>query len=228
MIVIENLSRIYRKGSNEVAALQDLNFRVQQGSFVSVIGRSGSGKSTLLNLIGGLDRSDEGSLFFKEKDVMQMSRRELALHRRFSVGMIFQSFNLIHSRTARENIELALAFGGKSRRERKKQAMQLLEAVGLEDRADHQPTELSGGESQRVAIARAMANKPSVLLADEPTGNLDSATSGEIIELLQNLNKQEGVTILMVTHEEDTAHAVSDHLLRLSDGKMLEERRISQ
>ncbi|NOY37387.1 MAG: ABC transporter ATP-binding protein, partial [Chlorobi bacterium] len=173
MIQIRNLVKKYIRGKNIVAALQDVSCNIRKGEIFSVIGKSGSGKSTLLNLIGGLDRPTSGHIFFNGKDLMEMNRQELAEHRKKNVGMIFQSINLIYSRTALENIMLALAFGGVSRHRRKVRAGELLEMVGLSGRMDHKPDELSGGEAQRVAIARALANNPSAILADEPTGNLD-------------------------------------------------------
>jgi len=222
MLKISNLTKTYIKGRIEIPALKDVSFEVNEGEYISIIGKSGSGKSTLLNLIGGLDSASSGHIFFKDKDLSSMKRSELALHRRFNVGMIFQSFNLIPSKTATENIMLALAFGGVPRNKRKPKAQELLEQVGLKSRMTHKPSELSGGETQRVAIARALANNPSVLLADEPTGNLDSATSGEIMDLITKLNKDKGLTVLLVTHDMETAEAVSDRNIRLVDGKVAE------
>ncbi len=216
------LSRIYHKGKIEIPALQEADLEVEEGSFVSIVGKSGSGKSTLLNLIGGLDKASSGSIYFDGTGLHKMSRSEMARHRRFSVGMIFQSFNLIQSRNALENVILALTFGEVPRGRRKPVAMELLEMVGLGDRATHVPDELSGGEAQRVALARALANNPRVLLADEPTGNLDSETSAEIIGLLTDLNKNKGITIIMVTHDLDTAQQVSDLIIRLKDGQIIE------
>jgi putative ABC transport system ATP-binding protein len=209
-------------GKTEISAIQDITFSVEKGEFVSLLGRSGSGKSTLLNLVGGLDTATSGNILFDGEDLGLMKRNELARHRRNSVGMIFQSFNLIHYASALDNVILALIFGrvpGKARRGR---AIELLETVGLGDRINHRPSELSGGEAQRVAIARALANQPPVLLADEPTGNLDSLTSAEIMELLKSLNREKGITILMVTHDQETASAVSDKLIRLKDGRIVD------
>lgn len=220
MIEVKTLSKDYYRQHVVIPALKDVTCSIAEGEYFTIVGRSGSGKSTLLNLIGGLDRPTSGHILFSGRDLMDMNRMELAMHRRFSVGMIFQSFNLVHSRTALENVVLALAFGGVQRRKRKARATELLEMVGLGERVHHKPDELSGGEAQRVAIARAMANSPRVLLADEPTGNLDSLTSAEIVGLLQSLNKNKGVTIIMVTHDEDTAKRVSDRIIRLKDGKV--------
>jgi putative ABC transport system ATP-binding protein len=221
-IQVKNLSRHYKMGKTEISAIHDISFSVERGEFVSILGRSGSGKSTLLNLLGGLDTATNGSIIFEGADLKQMKRNELARHRRNSVGMIFQSFNLIHYATALDNVILALIFGRVPRKIRRDRAIQLLESVGLQDRIDHRPSELSGGEAQRVAIARALANRPPVLLADEPTGNLDSLTSSEIIDLLKSLNREKGITVLLVTHDQETASAVSDKMIRLKDGQIVE------
>lgn len=217
-----NLGRSYKKGTINIPALHDVSFEMHEGEFFSIVGKSGSGKSTLLNLIGGLDRATSGSIIFDGKGLHKMSRTEMSNHRRFSVGMIFQSFNLIQSRNAVENVELALTFGGVQRRKRREIAETLLKNVGLGERLTHRPDELSGGETQRVAVARALANHPKVLLADEPTGNLDSETSNDIISLLQDLNKNHGLSIIMVTHDLETAEKVSDRIIRLKDGKIIE------
>ena len=221
ILQVSQLSKIYHKGPIPIHALTDITFNVNRGEFVSVFGRSGSGKSTLLNLIGGLDTATSGQIVFKGKDVTRMKRSELAQHRRFSIGMVFQSFNLIPHRSALENVLLALTFGGVTRFQRKEKAIQLLSQVGLEHRLHHKPSELSGGEAQRVAIARALANNPAMLLPDEPTGNLDSSTAKDIMNLLQKLNRSQGVTIVMVTHEQDIASAVSHKVIHLFDGKIL-------
>lgn len=223
IIQIKNLSKIYQKGPVEIPALLDFNTTIQQGDFVSIVGKSGSGKSTLLNIIGGLDKPDKGSIIFKGKDIALLKRSELALYRRHDIGMIFQSFNLINHLTAVGNISLALTFGGLPKKQRKNAAQNLLKSVGMEHRFLHTPKELSGGEMQRVAIARAIANNPKVLLADEPTGNLDSSTSNDIIQLLQNLNKEKGVTIIMVTHDLEIAESISTKVIKLVDGKVTEK-----
>jgi putative ABC transport system ATP-binding protein len=221
-IQVKNLSRHYQMGSTKISAIHDVSFSVEKGEFVSILGRSGSGKSTLLNLLGGLDSATSGSITFNGADLGQMRRNELARHRRNSVGMIFQSFNLINYATALDNVALALIFGRFPNKLRKSRAIQLLESVGLADRINHRPSELSGGEAQRVAIARALANQPPVLLADEPTGNLDSATSSEIIELLKTLNREKGITVMMVTHDQETATMVSNMVIHLKDGQIVE------
>ena len=221
ILYINKLSKIYQKGAVEIPAVRDVSFEVPRGSYLSIVGKSGSGKSTLLNLVGGLDSPTSGTIHFNGKDLGKMSRYQLALHRRLGVGMIFQSFNLLPRRTALENIILPLTFAGVPRRRRKPRAKKLLEQVGLGERIDHFSTELSGGEAQRVAIARALANEPEMILADEPTGNLDSSTAGEIIDLLVSLNKDKGLTILMVTHDKETADAVSDSIITLKDGSII-------
>lgn len=222
MLRINHLSKVYHKAKIVIPALEDVSFDVVKGSFIGIIGKSGSGKSTLLNLIGGLDKPSGGGIYFMDRDLAMMNRYELALHRRFSVGMIFQSFNLIPSRTALENVILPLTFAGISKKRRKHIARELLEQVGLADRIDHVPNELSGGETQRVAIARALANQPSMLLADEPTGNLDSHTAREIIGLLRDLNKNKSITVLLVTHDQETAEEISDNIIRLKDGHIVD------
>lgn len=220
MLKVSNVAKTYHKGTLEIPALRDVSLDVREGEFVAIVGRSGSGKSTLLNLIGGLDKATSGRIVFRDKDLTQMTRQELAAHRRFSVGMVFQSFNLIPHRTALENVALALTFGRVPRQHRKARAQDLLTNVGLEHRLTHRPGELSGGEAQRVAIARALANRPAVLLLDEPTGNLDTSTSEEVIGLISRLNRDEGLTVLMVTHEQDIAEAISHKIIRLLDGRI--------
>ncbi len=221
IISVKNLTKVYKKGKILVPALKDINFAVIRGEFIAIIGKSGSGKSTLLNLIGGLDTPSAGDLIVNQKALHNLNRRELANHRKYTVGMIFQSFNLIPSRTTQENITLALTFGGIPRKDRNRKANELLTMVGLEDRIKHTPTEISGGEAQRVAIARALANNPEIILADEPTGNLDTSTSAEIMEILVKLNKEQGKTIVMVTHDEEMAGKVADKIIRLKDGRMV-------
>ena len=221
ILSINKLSKIYQKGAVEIPAVRDVSFEVPRGSYLSIVGKSGSGKSTLLNLVGGLDRPTSGTIQFNARDLGKMTRYQLALHRRLGVGMIFQSFNLLPRRTALENIILPLTFAGVPRKRRKPRAKELLEQVGLGERISHFPSELSGGEAQRVAIARALANEPEMILADEPTGNLDSSTAGEIIDLLVSLNKEKGLTILMVTHDKEMADAVSNSIITLKDGNII-------
>ena len=222
MLSVDGLSKTYLKGDIEIPALRDVNFHVAEGEFTSIAGRSGSGKSTLLNLIGGLDTPSSGRILFRDNDLAGMKRAELSEHRRHSIGMVFQSFNLIPHRTALENVILALVFGSVPRGKRKRRAASLLEEVGLAERMDHKPGELSGGEAQRVAIARALANEPELLLLDEPTGNLDSRTAEEIMDIICGLNRERGLTVMLVTHEEDVARDVSGKVIRLLDGRIVE------
>ncbi|MFH1313395.1 MAG: ABC transporter ATP-binding protein [Candidatus Eisenbacteria bacterium] len=223
MLEVSGLSKIYRKGSLEIPALRDVSLTVDQGEFLSIVGRSGSGKSTLLNLIGGLDTATSGAIVFNDRDLTRMKPGELAVHRRSSVGMVFQSFNLVPHRTALENVMLALVFGGTGRQERGPKARELLTSLGLAHRLAHRPGEMSGGEAQRVAIARALANRPAMLLLDEPTGNLDSTTSEEIMSLVKHLNRSEDLTVLMVTHEQDMAESVSHKIIRMLDGRIADK-----
>lgn len=228
ILSVTDLRKTYAKGTVPVPVLHGITFDVADGEYVSIVGRSGSGKSTLLNLIGGLDTPTGGSIVVGGSDLARMTRQGLAIHRRHTVGIVFQSWNLLASRTALENVTLALAFGDVRRRDRGPRAAELLASVGLEHRLSHRPAELSGGEAQRVAIARALANRPRVLLADEPTGNLDSATSEGIIALLRCLNREQGLTVIMVTHDEPAAADVSSRMLRLHDGRIVDEIRRAQ
>ena len=222
ILKVHNLVKIYRKTRTSVPALQKISFEIRRGTYNSIVGRSGSGKSTLLNLIGGLDTPTSGRVEIGGKDLSALSRRELTYHRRTQVGMIFQSFNLIPSLTALENVALAALFAHVPKKKREARAAEILQTMGLGQRLDHIPSELSGGEAQRVAIARALINDPAILLADEPTGNLDSLTAGEIITLLQQLNRNTGITIIMVTHDKQTAKEISHHTYTLLDGRIVE------
>ena len=224
LLETRDLKKHYQMGASIVRALDGVSLAVAQGEFVALLGTSGSGKSTLLNLIAGLDRPTEGSLRIFDRDLAQMSSEELSLHRRRNVGIIFQSFNLVPTMTARENITLAMMFAGVPRNERDAAARSLLDAVGLGGRQDHRPRELSGGEQQRVAIARALSNKPHLLLADEPTGNLDSHTSRDILATLKNLNEREGKTIIIVTHDASLADTYASRTITLLDGVIIDER----
>jgi ABC-type lipoprotein export system ATPase subunit len=224
LLETRGLKKHYRMGSTTVRALDGVSLSVEQGEFVALLGTSGSGKSTLLNLIAGLDRATEGSLRIFDQDLAQMSSAELTLHRRRNVGIIFQSFNLVSTMTAHENVTLAMMFAGVPREARNQSAAALLQSVGLGERQQHRPRELSGGEQQRVAIARALSNGPHLLLADEPTGNLDSRTSRDIIGLLTELNRRDGKTIIMVTHEASLAAACAHRTVTLLDGAIVDER----
>ena len=208
-------------GTNTVTALDNVSIDIKEGEFVAIQGTSGSGKSTLLNMLGGLDHPSKGEVYFASKPLTPFSKKEMARYRRFSVGMIFQNFNLIPTMSAEENVTLALAFGGMRGQQRRDRAAKLLDRVGLTDRMSHRPSELSGGEQQRVAIARALANNPKVLLADEPTGNLDSIRSHELLGLMREMVAQDALTILMVTHDQELAHSFADRIVYMKDGKVI-------
>ena len=224
-IVLEtrDLTKHYSMGSVVVRALDGITLCVARGEFLGLLGTSGSGKSTLLNLIAGLDRPTSGSLRVFDRNLADMSREELSVHRRKNVGMIFQSFNLIPTMTAAENVALSMMFAGVPRAQRERHAGELLEKVGLAGRQLHRPKELSGGEQQRVAIARALANHPEILLADEPTGNLDSKTAGEILALLRELNANAAKTVILVTHDSVLASKFAQRTMTLLDGKVFAE-----
>ncbi len=216
-----DLTKHYQMGGSTVRALDGVSLTIDQGEFVGLLGTSGSGKSTLLNLIAGLDRPTSGSLRIFDQDLAAMSRMDLSLHRRRNVGMIFQSFNLVPTMSAADNVALAMMFAGVPRAERDTRASVLLEAMGLGGRQQHRPRELSGGEQQRVAIARALSNQPHLLLADEPTGNLDSRTSREIMTVLKDLNEREGKTVIMVTHDPLLATQYAHRTITLLDGAIV-------
>ena len=221
LIETRGLTKTYLVGGARVDALSDVSFTVAAGRFVAVTGASGSGKSTLLNLLGGLDTPTSGTIEVGGALISGMSREGLARYRRSGAGMIFQSFNLLPARTALENVELPLVFAGIEKKERKRRAAELLDRVGLAHRAHHRPPELSGGEQQRVAVARSLANGPGLLLADEPTGNLDSRTSREIVGLLAGLNRDRKLTIVMVSHEEALVREFAQEIVRLKDGRIV-------
>jgi len=215
------LKKTYMLGKVPVEALRGVNLKVEEGEFLSILGPSGSGKSTLLNLIGALDKPTSGKLLIENVDISTLNDGELADLRR-KIGFVFQFFNLIPRFTARQNVELPMAIAGLNGSERRKRAEELLETVGLKGRMNHKPTELSGGEQQRVAIARALANNPRFLLMDEPTGNIDSKNAYEIIQLIKRLNKEKGVTTIMVTHDQRLA-AEAKRTLHMLDGQIVEE-----
>ncbi len=221
LLETREVSKRYQMGETTVVALDRVSVAVAEGEFVALQGTSGSGKSTLLNLLGALDQPSEGEVIFDGRSLAPLTKREMARYRRHSVGMIFQNFNLITSMTAAENVELALAFGGLAGRERETRARELLGRVGLGERAAHRPTELSGGEQQRVAVARALANRPRVLLADEPTGNLDSARAAELLALLRAMVEADRLTVLLVTHDRDLAARFADRTVEMKDGKVI-------
>jgi len=221
MIRIEELTKTYLLGEVRVEALQGVSLEIESGEFVAVIGSSGSGKSTLMHILGCLDRPTSGNYFFTGRDVSQLSPDEQALIRNEQIGFVFQSFNLLPRTPAVDNVELPLLYAKErlSRSDRRSRAAAALESVGLADRADHQPSQLSGGQQQRVAIARALMNQPDILLADEPTGNLDSRTSIDIMKTFQSLNKDRGITIIIITHERVIADYAS-RVIELADGRI--------
>jgi putative ABC transport system ATP-binding protein len=216
-----NLRKTYMLGKVPVEALRGVNLKVESGDFLAILGPSGSGKSTLLNLIGALDKPTEGKMLIEGVDVSTLNDNELADLRR-RIGFVFQFFNLIPRFTARENVELSMSIADIGRAERRKQAEDLLETVGLKERMNHKPAELSGGEQQRVAIARALANNPRFLLMDEPTGNIDSKTANEILGLIKRLNEEKGVTIIMVTHDQRLA-TQAKRAVQMFDGVITRE-----
>jgi putative ABC transport system ATP-binding protein len=221
ILAAQDVSKIYEMGSNRVTALDQVSLEIREGEFVAIQGTSGSGKSTLLNMLGGLDHPTKGEVLFASRPLGPFTKKEMARYRRFSVGMIFQNFNLIPTMTAQENVALALAFGGLRGQQRRTRSSELLARVGLGDRLSHRPSELSGGEQQRVAIARALANNPKVLLADEPTGNLDSIRAHELLALMREMVDQDSLTILLVTHDHDLANSFADRIVSMKDGRVL-------
>jgi len=211
-------------GETSIRAVDGVSLAVRAGEFVALLGSSGSGKSSVLNLIAGLDRPTSGSVVVQDRDLAKLSREELAKYRLHVVGMVFQSFNLIASMTLAENVELPLRFAEVERNRRESLAREALELVGLRARISHRPSELSGGEQQRAALARALINRPQLLLADEPTGNLDSHTGTEILDLVREFNQQLGMTVVMVTHERALAECYAQRMIFLADGKLVDDR----
>ncbi len=226
MIQIKDLHKSYHMGSNSLHVLKGINFNVAEGELVSIMGSSGSGKSTLLNIIGMLDEADSGSYTLDGVVIKDLNEKIAAKYRNQFLGFVFQSFNLINYKSALDNVSMPLYYQGLKRKERTERAMHYLEKVGLADWHHHLPSELSGGQKQRVAIARALASEPKVLLADEPTGALDSTTSYEVMELIQQIN-DEGNTILIVTHEDDIAH-MTKRIVNLKDGVIIKDEKVDQ
>ena len=224
IIRLENVTKTYPMGEVEVHALRGLNLEVPQGQFVVLLGPSGSGKTTTLNLIGGLDRPTEGKVIVDGEDIARLNDRRLTQYRAARVGFVFQFFNLIPTLTAAENIAFALELVTRDRKAIRERTEALLSLVGLSDRANHFPSQLSGGEQQRVAIARALANKPAILLADEPTGNLDVETGRQVLQALRGLNEKEGVTVVLVTHNTAIA-PMADRVVRLHSGTVASDER---
>ncbi|GED32682.1 ABC transporter ATP-binding protein [Brevibacillus centrosporus] len=222
-LTVTGVNHSYGTGKIKVPVLFDINLHISKGEFVALCGSSGSGKSTLLNLLAGLTKPDEGSVMVSGEEISRYSENELCLFRRKSMGFIFQSYNLLPNLTALENVELPLIFAGESVRKRRARAQEILEHVGLTGRLDHKPNELSGGQQQRVSIARALVNQPSIILADEPTGNLDSKTEQEILTLMRQMNKENKTTFIIVTHEQEVAEQ-SDRVIYLQDGRVVQKR----
>ncbi|HKQ76347.1 MAG TPA: ABC transporter ATP-binding protein [Blastocatellia bacterium] len=216
-----NVTREYQMKAETVRALAEISVAIERGEFLAILGTSGSGKSTLLNLFGGLDRPTSGEILFDGQSLAPLSSWEMSRFRLRRVGMIFQSFNLIPTMSARQNVSLALAFAGLSKNERRGRSLELLDRVGLSQRADHLPSELSGGEQQRVSIARAIANEPQVLLADEPTGNLDSNRAAELMGVLDEMRRRDDKTIVLVTHDQELANKFATRVIRLKDGRVV-------
>lgn len=219
LIRFDRVSKVYGRGETEVRALDGVSLSIDDGEFVAIMGPSGSGKSTAMNILGCLDTPTAGRYYFRGIDVGDLTRSQRALLRRNYIGFVFQGFNLLKRTTARENLELPLIYRGETAAERKRLALRALDLVGLSDRADHTSSEMSGGQQQRVAIARALVTEPAVIFADEPTGNLDSSRSHEIMKLLTELNSKRNITIVLVTHEEDIA-AYARRQIRFRDGKI--------
>ena len=224
-IRIVDLCRHYQMGATLVRAVDGISLQIQPGQFVALLGSSGSGKSSLLNLIAGLDRPTSGAVIVEDRDLARLSREDLAKHRLRTVGMVFQSFNLVSRMTLAENVDLPLRFAEVDRGQRQTLTQKALERVGLGARMTHRPSELSGGEQQRAALARALINQPKLLLADEPTGNLDSRTGTEIMNFIREFNQALGMTIVMVTHERALAERYAQRMIFLADGKVIDDQR---
>ncbi|MFH1207125.1 MAG: ABC transporter ATP-binding protein [Patescibacteria group bacterium] len=219
MIDLQSVSKTFQMGEETIHALDSVDLQVKKGEFIALIGPSGSGKSTLANVVGGLDVPDEGQILIDGQDISKTSDKELSSYRNKKVGFIFQNFNLQPTYTALENVMVPLLFAKVSPRKRKQIALQCLQAVGLERRKNHRPGQLSGGERQRVCIARALSNSPEIIIADEPTGNLDSKKTGEIIDVLKKLNKEKEITLIVITHDMAVAKQ-ADRVLEILDGKI--------
>ena len=228
MIELKNITKRYGKNENEVFALKDVSLRIDQGEFVAIMGASGSGKSTLMNIIGCLDKPTSGSFYLDGKDILKYKDNALSTVRLNTIGFVFQSFHLMPRETAVENVSLPLSYAGVKKKERRERAIKALERVGLGDRVDFRPTQLSGGQKQRVAIARALASNPKVLLCDEATSALDPATTRSILELLKDINRRLGLTILLITHEMDVVKRICDCVAVISNGELIEQDTVSE
>jgi putative ABC transport system ATP-binding protein len=223
LVCLDRITKVYGHGAAPVTALRDVRLTITAGERLALLGKSGSGKSTLLHLLGGLDRATSGRIAVDGRDLAGLSANGLARYRQETVGLVFQAFHLIPTRTAEENVELPMVFAGRPPAERRAAARTALEAVGLGNRLTHRPAELSGGERQRVAIARALVNAPALVLADEPTGNLDSATAAEVMEVMLGHVRAAGAALVLVTHDEDLARRATDRVVRLRDGALEDE-----
>lgn len=227
LVRLQDVRKRYGQGAASVEALRGVDLEVTQGEFVAIVGRSGSGKSTLMNLLAGLDRPTSGAVVVDDADMATLAPRSLAAFRGSRIGIVFQSFHLLPGRSALENVALPLALDGVPTAERNRRASASLAAVGLDHREDHSPAELSGGEQQRVAIARALVREPALLLCDEPTGNLDTTTADEVAKLLEQLNRDEGRTVVMITHEQELARRLASRIVTLKDGVIETEERLA-
>ena len=223
LVELKDIRKSFSLGSDQIEILHGVSLAVEKGEFVAMMGPSGSGKSTTMNILGCLDKPTSGQYFLDGKDVSKLKRDELAAIRNSTIGFVFQGFNLLQKTSALENVELPLLYAGVSAKERHRRAKEVLEKMGLADRLHHEPTQLSGGQQQRVAIARGIVNEAPILMADEPTGNLDSKTSDDIMRLFQKLNREQGITIILVTHEPDVA-AFAKRLIVFKDGNILEDK----
>ncbi|MFY9312309.1 MAG: ABC transporter ATP-binding protein [Tepidanaerobacteraceae bacterium] len=222
MIQVDNMTKVYKSGENEVVALKDVNLHIKKGEFVAIMGPSGSGKSTLMNILGCLDKPTSGEYYLEGKAISQLDSRQLAHIRNKKIGFVFQNFNLLPRMNALRNVEIPMIYAGVSSGDRRARAMEALKSVGLEDRWHHKPNELSGGQRQRVAIARALVNSPRIILADEPTGNLDSKSGAEIMEIFTELHRN-GATIVLVTHENEIAK-YAQRIVFFRDGRKVDEK----
>ncbi|WP_126428397.1 ABC transporter ATP-binding protein [Brevibacillus marinus] len=222
-LTVEGVNHSYSSGKLKLPVLFDISLHIKAGEFVALCGSSGSGKTSLLNLLAGLTKPEQGKIWVSGQEISSLNENKLCVFRRNYLGFVFQSFNLLPNLTALENVELPLVFAGEKKRIRRQRAEQMLELVGLADRIHHKPNELSGGQQQRVSIARALVNKPSIVLADEPTGNLDSVTELEILQLMRSLNREHGTTFVIVTHDDQVAQQ-SDRIIFLKDGRIIDER----